>query len=140
MTPKTTIEWKGKMLFEATPPSGNSFLMDGYLGDDLPEKGPTPLEVFASAVGACTAMDVISILQKKRQVVHSYRVEVEGVRGPEGVYPRPYVEMTVRHIVSGENIDPAALERAIQLSDEKYCSVAATLREKPVLKSEFRIE
>jgi putative redox protein len=140
MTRVTSIEWKGNMLFESTPPSGNTFLMDGYTGDDPPEKGPTPLEAFVSAVGACTAMDVISILQKKRQIVHSYRVEVEGIRGPEGVFPRPYVELTVRHIVSGENIDPAALDRAIQLSDEKYCSVAATLREKPVMKSEFRIE
>lgn len=129
------------MRFEATPVSGKKFIMDAYPEHEGDEQmGPTPLEAFLSSIAACTAMDVISILKKKRQVVHSYRIEVEGVRGPEGVYPRPFVSLTVRHIISGENIDPSALQRAVELSDEKYCTVAATLRQKPELKSEWVIE
>ena len=98
------------------------------------------METLLSAIGACAAMDVISILKKKRQVVTAYRIEIEGERVPPGNWPRPFLSIVVRHIVSGENIDPAAVERAVQLSDEKYCSVIATLRQSPTVTSEWVVE
>lgn len=108
-----------------------------YGGESL---GPTPLEAFQAALAACTAIDVISILQKKKQKVRGYRIEVTGERPPEGEYPRPFLSMTVTHILVGQNIDPAAVARAVALSDEKYCSVSATLRQKPEIRSEWRVE
>lgn len=102
--------------------------------------GPTPFEAFMATLAACSAMDVISILNKKKQTVTSYRVEVDGERGPEGVYPRPFLSMTVKHILSGENLDPEAVKRAVELSDSKYCSVIATLRQAPTVTSEWQIE
>ncbi|HEY0868043.1 MAG TPA: OsmC family protein, partial [Fimbriimonas sp.] len=72
-----TVEWTGGMAFEATPPSGNKFVMDAipeFGGSNL---GPTPLEALLASVAACSAMDVVSVLTKKRQKVLSYRIEVE---------------------------------------------------------------
>ena len=80
-TNMVTVNWTGNMAFEADPPSGNRFVMDAYPESGGEGKGPTPLEAFMSSLAACTAMDVISILRKKRQDVTSYRIEVDGVRG-----------------------------------------------------------
>ncbi len=135
-----SVEWKGGMAFEATPPSGTKFHMDAYPDSGGQGLGPTPLEAFLGSVGACTAMDVVNILAKKKQVVTSYRIEVEGDRQPlEAGWPRPYTELRVKHILSGDNLDPEAVARAIELSDEKYCSVASTLRQSPPIKTSFEI-
>lgn len=135
-----SVEWKGQMAFEATPPSGNKWHMDAYPEAGGQGLGPTPLEAFLGSVAACTAMDVVNILAKKKQVVTSYRIEVEGDRPPlESGWPRPYTELRVKHILSGDNLDPEAVARAVELSDEKYCSVAATLRQSPPIKTVFEI-
>ncbi len=134
------VDWKGQMEFRITPPSGNTFTIDAHHELGGQNLGPTPLEVMLSSIGACAAMDVIVILEKKKQKVTSYRVEVNGARPEPGVFPRPYTDITVRHIVKGENLDPAAVARAVQLSDEKYCTVIATLRLGPSVTSEWQIE
>lgn len=134
------VDWKDNMAFESTPESGNKFVMDAYPDSGGNNLGPTPVEAFLSGLAACSAMDVISILKKKKQVVTSYRVEVEGERTQEGVYPRPFSSITVRHILQGENLDPVAVARAVELSDTKYCTVAATVRAAPDLKSVWEIE
>jgi putative redox protein len=136
-----TVNWQGGMAFEALVPSGNNFVMDAISeagGNDL---GPTPLEAFLASAGACSAMDVVSILQKKRQKVTSYRIEVEWQRAPQGdPYPRPILGLLVRHILTGENLDEEAVRKAVELSDQKYCTVMATLRHGPPVSSEYRIE
>lgn len=134
------VDWKGGLAFEATPPTGNKFVMDAHPESGGQDLGPTPVEAFLGGLAACGAIDVILILQKKKQKVTSYRVEIEGTRGPEGQYPRPFLSFVVRHIVSGVDIDPAALARAVELSDTKYCTVLATLRQSPEVVSEWRIE
>lgn len=134
------VNWKSDLTFVAETPTGQTLLMDAYAEEGRVQKGPTPMECLLASIASCSAMDVLSILEKKRQVVKSYRIEIDGVRGPEGVYPRPYVSMEVRHIVSGDNIDPVAVERAVQLSDEKYCSVLATLRANAKIVSTWAVE
>jgi len=135
-----TVNWKSDLTFVAETPTGQSLMMDAYADEGQVQKGPTPMECLLASIAACSAMDVLSILEKKRQLVTSYRVEIEGERGPEGVYPRPYVSMEVKHIVSGQDIDPVAVERAVQLSDEKYCSVLATLRANAKVVSTWTVE
>jgi putative redox protein len=135
-----TVNWVGGMAFEADPPSGNKFVMDSHVDFGGENRGPTPLEAFLASAAACSAVDVLAILKKKQQKVTGYRVEVDGERTPEGQYPRPYTSLVVRHIVQGEGIDPRAVERAVELSDEKYCTVMATLRHAPAISSEYRIE
>jgi putative redox protein len=85
-------------------------------------------------------MDVISILTKMRQEVHSYRVEVVHERTPKGQWPRPVTAITLNHFLSGKDLDPKAIAKAVELSDTKYCSVAATLRRLPELNSVWKIE
>ena len=95
------------------------------------------MEMLLIAVAACTAVDVISILEKKRQQVDSYKVEVEGERAEE--HPRKFVKFNVNHIVHGRSVSEKALADAIALSDEKYCSVAATVRPTSEITTTFEI-
>lgn len=135
-----SVHWKGGMAFEADPPSGIRFTMDANPEAGGQGLGPTPIEVLVASVAACSAIDVVSILQKKKQKVTAYRTEIEWERSPQGTYPRPILSIIVRHVVSGEAIDPAAVQHAVKLSDAKYCSVIATLRQSPAITSEYRVE
>ena len=128
------------MAFESMPESGKNFIMDASPDAGGQGLGPSPLEALVSSVAACAAMDVISILRKKQQEVSAYRIEIDGVRGPEGVYPRPYTSLNVRHFVSGTNLDPVAVARSVELSDTKYCSVVSTLRLGPEITMNWEIE
>jgi putative redox protein len=122
-TPKATIHYAGKDLFIGISPSGHAQVLDT---DHTRASAATPVELLLIALGSCTAVDVISIMQKKREQVTAYRVEVSGERREE--HPRKFTRMEVRHIVCGRNISEKALAQAIELSETKYCSVAATLR------------
>ncbi len=133
------LEWQGELRFSAGSSSGSRFQFDGAAEEGDGRDGPSPMEALLGSLAACAAMDVVSILVKKRQRVTAYRVEVDGGRVPPGTWPRPFLSFTIRHIVTGQQVDPDALARAVQLSDEKYCSVAATLRLRPEIRSEWRI-
>lgn len=134
------VDWKGGMLFQALSDSGQSFTMDSYAEPGGVSQGVTPMEALLASTAACGAMDVVSILEKKRQPLTSYRIEIEGERPPAGEWPRPYTSIRIRHIVTGVDIDPAAVARAVELSDEKYCSVMATLRFGPKIETSWRID
>lgn len=132
------VTWKGDMRFEAVGDSGRALVMDTHpdLGGTA---GPTPVEALMASLAACSAMDVVSILKKKKQDVTDYWVEVQAQRGPEGVYPRPITKFTVKHVVKGNGLDAVAVARSIELSEEKYCTVLSTLRLGPELDSSFEI-
>lgn len=135
------IELLEGMAFEVTPPSGRKLVLDTYPDEENPNTlGPTPMEMLQASAAVCTAMDVISILRKMKQPVESYRLEVESERAPEGQWPRPFTAIMVRHYIVGQDLDPALVEKAIKLSDEKYCSVMATLRSGPSISQEWKIE
>lgn len=136
---EVSLQWLGEMQFKGYPPSGAELVFDAHPEHGGEGKGPQPLETLLMALAACTAMDVISILHKKRQQVSDYRVVVHGTRPAEGVWPRPFTEIKIVHIVSGENLDPEAVARAVQLSDEKYCSVTATLRACPKIEMTWQV-
>lgn len=112
---------------DATPDSGGSNL------------GPTPIEALLSSLAACSAMDVVGMLEKMRQPIASYTIEVHWVKRSEGEFPRPVESVVVEHILTGAELDPTAVERAVKLSVEKYCSVLATLRFSPPVESKWRI-
>jgi putative redox protein len=131
---KATIKYAGDEFFIGTSPSGHAQAIDTK-GDR--KAAPTPMEMLLVAVGACTAVDVISILEKKRQVVIDYRVEVTGERRDE--HPRAYTKIRVHHIVYGRNVSEQAVAQAIELSDTKYCSVAATVRPTAEIQTSFEI-
>jgi putative redox protein len=95
------------------------------------------MELLLLALGSCTGVDVISILHKRREDVTDYRIEVRGQRRDE--HPRSYKRMEVHHIVTGRNISEHSVAKAIELSETKYCSVAATLRPTAEIVSSFEI-
>ena len=89
------------------------------------------------AVAGCTAADVISILLKKRQDVTDYNVEIEGTRADD--HPRKFTKFHVHHIVHGRGVSAKAVADAIELSDKKYCSVAATVRPTAEITTSYEI-
>ncbi|MCW5943578.1 MAG: OsmC family protein [Fimbriimonadaceae bacterium] len=135
---KFTVDWRGEAVFEAKPPSGATLRMDTH-PDFGGSEGPTPMETLLAAAAACSGIDVVDILRKKRQKVTAYRIEVEAERTEEGVYPRPFRKVVLRHVLSGDDLDPDAVAQAVRLSDEKYCSVVATLRMAPSVESEWTV-
>jgi len=114
---KVTVNWKGDMTFAGESPSGFPIEMDSDFGGT--HSGPRPMELIALGLAACTAMDVISILKKKRQDVTQFDVRLDAPRSPE--YPKVFTSAIITYIVSGKNIHEAALRRAIELSATKYC-------------------
>ncbi|MBI4318511.1 MAG: OsmC family protein [Chloroflexi bacterium] len=131
------LSLKEGMRFVGTVPSGHTLVLDAAQESGGTDAGPRPMELLLLALGTCTGMDVISILHKKRQKVTGYEIVVRAERAAD--YPRIYTSMTVEHIVRGKRISPEAVRRAIELSDEKYCSVGAMLRQSAALTSTFRI-
>ena len=129
-----TVIYAGDEFFIGIPPSGHAQIIDTK-GDR--HAAPTPIEMLLVSVAGCTAADVISILQKKRQNVTDYKVLISGTRKEE--HPRAFIKFSVHHIVHGRNVSEKAVADAVQLSDEKYCSVAATVRPTTEITTSFEI-
>lgn len=131
---KAIVRYAQNDFFIGTTPSGHSQVMDI---DHDRASAATPVELLMIALGGCTGVDVVSVLEKKRAVVTDYRVEVTGERRDE--HPRNFTKMNLHHIIHGRKLNPAAVQRAIELSDTKYCSVAATFRPTVTITSTFEI-
>jgi putative redox protein len=130
-----TIHFAGDELFVGITPSGHAQVIETNTDRSV---AATPMELLLIALGSCTGVDVISILKKQRQDVTDYRIEVRGERREE--FPRSYTHLEVKHILRGRQLAEQAVARAIELSDQKYCSVAATLRGAAEIVTSFEIE
>lgn len=119
---KARVQWVGKERFVALSPSGHLVALDS---DRSANGAPGAMELLLVALGACTATDIISILAKKRQKLEALEVEVSGERAAEP--PRVWTRLEIVYKLKGL-LDEKAVEHAVQLSEEKYCSVAAMLR------------
>ncbi len=131
---KAVVKYAGDDFFIGIPPSGHAQLMDA---NGERRAAPTPLENLLVAVAGCTAFDVISILQKKRQDVRDYHVEISGERREE--HPKAFIKLHIKHVVSGRNVSEKAVADAIKLSDTTYCSVAATVRPTAEITTSYEI-
>lgn len=131
---KATIHFAGNDFFVGVTPSGHAQAIE--TNSDR-ASAATPMELLLIALGNCTGVDVISILKKKRQHVTDYRIEVSGER--RGDFPRSYTRLHVKHIVRGRDVSETAVAQAIELSDTKYCSVAATLRGSAEIVTSYQI-
>jgi putative redox protein len=100
-------------------------------------RGPSPMQMMLFSLGGCTAMDVISILRKKRQNVTGFEVRVKGDRAES--HPKVFTDIEIEFVVRGIDIDPAAVERAIQLSSEIYCPAQAMLSKAANIRTIFTI-
>jgi putative redox protein len=109
------------MRFDAVTGSGRTIVF----GDDPAKDELSPVETVAAALAACSAMDVVSILDKKRQVYDTYRIELRADQREE--YPQVYTRVDVTHVVEGTVVLEAAVRRAVELSASKYCPVNAMI-------------
>ncbi len=118
--------------FVATSGTGHHLILDDAAGNT----GAKPIELVAIALAGCTAFDVINILRKKRQTVTGYEVRCEADQATDP--PQVFTNVRIHHVIRGE-VDPAAAEDAIRLSEEKYCSVGAMVKQTAKLHTTYEI-
>ncbi|MDA3937338.1 MAG: OsmC family protein [Actinomycetota bacterium] len=133
-----TVRWNGKRQFVGWDSAGHGVVMDApdkYKGEG---SGTRPLELMLYAIAGCTGMDVVSVLEKKRQDVRGLSINVEATQR-EDEYPKIYTHLTVEYVVTGYGVKESAVERAIELSETKYCSVKGMLGPQVKVETRFRV-
>jgi putative redox protein len=131
MATKTQLRWTDGLQFIGRAGDGPAVVLDSHDGGS----GASPMELLLMGLGGCTAMDVISILRKKRANVTGFEINLSGERAED--HPRRYTAIHIEYIVYGKGIKPRDVERSIQLSEEKYCSARPSLSAD--MTSSFRI-
>jgi putative redox protein len=119
------VTWKNNLAFEGKSKRGTPVLLDTSVEQGGGSEGFSPMELLLVGLAGCTGMDVISILQKKRQDITQFRVQVHADRAEE--HPKVFTKIIVEYVVTGNQVDRAAVERAVELSANKYCSASAML-------------
>lgn len=131
------VIWDHRLTFTGTADSGFKVPLgtDPDVGGD--DDGFRPMELVAIGLAGCTAMDVISIMQKKRQTVKAFEVHIHAERAQE--HPRVFTDIEVEYLVRGENVQEEALSRSIELSETKYCPAQAMLRQAVSISTTYKI-
>jgi len=132
------VKWVDGMRFVATDSAGHSMVMDASKRVGGEGSGFSPLQLLLAALGGCTGMDVVDIMRKQRQRVEGLEIVVSGERVKEP--PRVYGKIHVEYRVRGGGIREEAVERAVRLSEEKYCSVGAMLKAGAKVSSGYSIQ
>lgn len=135
-TKKARVTWKGSDLdFHSVLGSGYEIDMSSQAS---PERGGSPMEMLLAGIAGCTAVDIVHILRKQRQPVEGVEVEIVGTRAETD--PKYYTELDLMYVIRGA-VEATAVERAIELSETKYCSASFTFRQAgAVIRSNYRIE
>jgi putative redox protein len=131
------VRYISGMRFDGESGTAHQLTLDASADDGGQDAGFRPMELLLLGLAGCTAMDVISILRKKRLDITAYEVRVSGVRADE--HPMIYTDITVQHIVTGRRVDPVAVARAIELSETTYCGAGAMLSKAAKLTHIYRI-
>lgn len=132
------VRWGGNRQFVGWDEAGHGVVMDAsssYKGEGT---GARPIELVLYALAGCTGMDVISILEKKRMDVRDFEILVEGTQR-EDDFPKIYTDINIHYIVTGVAVTDQAVARAIELSEEKYCSVKGMLGEQVTVTTSFEV-
>jgi putative redox protein len=133
----TTVTWQGERLqFRGKLGSGYEFDISGQ---PSAENGGSAMEFLLAGVAGCTAMDVVHVLRKMPQTFTGLRIEISGTRAAD--HPKVYTEAEIVYVVTGEGVDPSAVERAITLSQETYCSASVMFKQAgTTIKTSYRLE
>ena len=134
---KTRIKWNGNVSFLAESGSGHAVLMDGAPEAGGQNLGPRPMEMLLMGLGGCTTFDVVLILKKGRQDIRDCVVEIEAERAQ--VDPKVFTDIHLHFIITGHDLNPQTIERAIHLSAEKYCSASIMLKNTVNITHDFEI-
>ena len=132
-----TVTWERGWNFTGTADSGFQLTLGEPDEDGVGKPAIGPMELLLIGLAGCTGIDVISILRKKRQAVRGFQVKVRAKRAAK--HPRAFTEIALQYRVQGDNIDPASVERAIELSLTKYCSATATLTKGVPIHSSYEV-
>ena len=124
-TMKARVKWVEKRTFLGESGSGHSVVMDGAPDSGGRDLGIRPMETLLLGMGGCTAFDVVHILEKARETVIDCELEIEADRAEED--PKVFTQIKIRYIVSGKNLSRDKVQRAVDLSAEKYCSASIML-------------
>jgi putative redox protein len=135
---RVDVVWIKDRQFEATNEESVQFRMDAKKKSGGSGDYASPTDHLLAAVGGCTGIDIVAILQKMRQGLRSLRIEVDGTQAEE--HPKFFTNIHIRYIAEGENLDPSKVEQAVQLSQEKYCSVRATLTDRCKVTTEIIVK
>ncbi|MDH4157705.1 MAG: OsmC family protein [candidate division Zixibacteria bacterium] len=136
MTAKMT--WTGGIKFEGTGVFGHKIVTDGARDSGGGEAGYKPTELLLFGIASCTGVDVVRILEKQRQQLTSLAIEVTGHQSE--TYPKPFHTVEVKYILKGDNLDPAKVAKAIELSESKYCVVSQTVQNAGKVITSFEIQ
>jgi putative redox protein len=128
---------KEEMCFDVETGSGHHLLLDAAEHNGGQDKGPRPMEMLLVALATCASMDILAILRKKHQDITAYEVRVHGGRTED--HPRVFVEIAVEHIFTSQAIRPEAVQRAIELTEERYCGAGAMLGKTATITHTFRL-
>jgi putative redox protein len=135
---KVRIKWIEDVAFVGESESGHAMVMDGAPEGGGRNLGPRPMETVLIGTGGCTAYDVIHILRKSRAPVSDCVVEIEAERAPED--PKVFTKIHFHFVVTGKALKPQVVERAVQLSAEKYCSASIMLGKTATISHDFEIK
>ena len=134
---KVRVKWIEDVAFVAESESGHAFVMDGAPEGGGRNLGPRPMETVLIGTGGCTAYDVVHILRKARAPVTDCAVEIEAERASED--PKVFTRIHLHFIVTGKGLKAQQVQRAIQLSAEKYCSASIMLGKTADITHDFEI-
>lgn len=134
---KATIKWTGDVSFSGEADSGHTVVMDGSPELGGRNRGHRPMELVLIGMGGCTALDVVTILRKSRQDVADCVAELEAERAD--TIPKVFTRIHVHFIVSGKDLDPKKVARAVELSANKYCSVSRMLAKTAHITHDYEI-
>ena len=134
---KCRIKWLDHMSFVGESGSGHSVVMDGAADAGGRNLGVRPMEMLLLGLGACTAFDVVSILHKSRQQMVDCEVEIEAERAPE--IPKVFTSIHIHFIITGRDLDPNKVAKAVDLSADKYCSASRMLEKTAAITHDFEI-
>jgi putative redox protein len=134
---KVRIKWVENVSFVAETESNHAFVMDGAVEGGGRNLGPRPMETVLAGTGGCTAYDVVTILKKSRQQVRDVSVELDADRADED--PKVFTRIHFHFVITGTDLKPAQIERAIYLSAEKYCSASIMLGKTATITHDYEI-
>ena len=134
---KATVRWVQDVMFLGESGSGHAVVMDGAPDAGGRNLGVRPMEMLLLGLGGCTAFDVVMILRRGRERVTDCVVEMDAQRAE--TEPKVFTQITMRYRISGRGLDPKKVERAVNLSAEKYCSATAMLAKTAQISHEIQI-
>jgi putative redox protein len=134
---KARVKWVEQVSFLGETESGHAVLMDGAPAAGGRNLGPRPMEMLLIGAGGCTSFDVVSILKKSRQAITDCYVELEAERAETD--PKVFTKIHMHFVVKGKDIKPEAVEKAIKLSAEKYCSASIMLGVTAAITHDFEV-